>query len=151
MVHPPPCFDYFSLGKVTGRAFILSCCIQIWNSWAIFCYSPIWSPAAPVSRLHCLALLLLVARTSCQNDSGEGAVWGWGGQSARWCLVTTGCMMVGWGGFYTVSLNWYLQIRAAHLVCVPFLHASFQQIFCTSLLLEKLKRGDRANRAGAVV
>lgn len=117
---PLKCFDYFSLGNVTCRAFNLSRCIQI------FCYSPIWSPAAPVSLLHCPALLL-VARTAGQDVSGERAVGG--GQVSQVVPRVHGLRDGWWWGVFIRSawIGIYNSEASAHLFCLPVF--SFMDLF----------------------
>lgn len=155
MVHPPP-----------QNVLIIS----LWEKWHVellFCrvvfkyeIADLYSAIVPSGHLLLLSAVCTVRRCCWSRELAvrmtvEKVPCGGVGQSARWCLVTTGCMLVGWGGFYTVSLNWYLQIRGviSPVLCTSSFMRLFtlQQIFCTSLPLENLKRGDRANRAGAVV
>lgn len=96
--------------------------VSTWKSWAIFSYSPIWSPSAPVRCVHCLALVL-VARTGCQDVSREVGVGGWG-----WGAVSqpggASCLCVVWcsgGGVLYCQPKLVFAEKRCQLTCFVYL------------------------------
>lgn len=142
--HPTPpnvfkvlCVDYFSLGKVPCRACNLSCCIHIWKGCAIFSYSPIWSPAAPVrcvcTGLHWCWEPELVVRMSAEKGVLVGAGSQAGGAS---------CPCVVWwlgGGVLFWQPTLVFAEKRCRLTC--FVHLRFPPF----------RSCDHANRAATVI